>query len=172
MRCYEPGPESPLGSFTLTSHTIDSLRKKCFIPASILERMETMTKQEVADYFDKYLKAEGFTVTIDDDGDLIFKQEGRTYVLIIDEKDPDFLRLAFPNFWTIESEDERKRATHAAMLATAKTKVAKVYLAGDNTWAAIETFAKPEGFAGFIARGLLALRAAANNFAETMRGES
>jgi hypothetical protein len=131
-----------------------------------------MTKQEVAEYFDKYLKDEGFAVTIDGDGDLIFKQEGRTYVLIIDEKDPDFLRLAFPNFWSIESEEERKRATSSAMTATAKTKVAKVYLAGDNTWAAIETFAKPEGFAPFIARGLMALRAAANNFAETMRADA
>jgi hypothetical protein len=130
-----------------------------------------MTKQQVAEYFDSYLKGEGFAVTLDNDGDLVFKQEGRTYILIIDEKDTDFVRLTFPNFWSIESEDERKRATRAAMLATAKTKVAKVYLAGDNTWAAIETFAKPEGFAPFIARGLMALRAAANNFAETMRSE-
>jgi hypothetical protein len=127
------------------------------------------TKAARMDMIANYLKAEGFAVQLDNDGDCVFKQEGRTYILIIDEKDPDFIRLTFPNFWTIETEEERRRATEAAMLATAKTKVAKVYVAGDNTWAAWETFAKPEAFIPFIARALMALRAAASNFAEHMR---
>jgi hypothetical protein len=55
----------------------------------------------------------------------------------VSEKDEEFFRLIFifPAFWSIDSDQERTRAMLAAASATAETKVAKVFLVGDNTYA-------------------------------------
>jgi hypothetical protein len=82
-----------------------------------------------------------------------------------------YVRLVYPNFWTIESADERTRALQAAQNATAKTKSAKVYVVSENVWASIEAFyATPESFRAVLVRSLQALKAGVNAFVEGMRG--
>ncbi len=75
-----------------------------------------------------------------------------------DENDEEFFRLVYPGFWSIESELEREKAQRA-LTATAQTKVAKVFLVCDNTWASIEMFCSPpEVFRTAFHRSLRALR--------------
>lgn len=102
-----------------------------------------MTKQERSEMYRKYLTEEGYAPKIDDDGDVRFKYEGRYYFIAVDENDEEFFQLVFPNFWTIESDAERDKVAKAAIQATAKTKVAKVFPVNDNTWALIEMFCSP-----------------------------
>ncbi|MDZ7337921.1 MAG: hypothetical protein ONB30_05225 [candidate division KSB1 bacterium] len=128
-----------------------------------------MDKQQRAKMYQDFLLEEGYTTTIDDDGDVIFKSEGRTYAILIDDRDEDFFRIVFPNFWPIESKQERLKVEQAALQATAETKVAKVFPVRDNVWASIEMFCSPpDVFKAVFARSMSALRAAVGSFAEKM----
>lgn len=128
-----------------------------------------MDKKERAKLYEDFLLKEGYTPTIDQDGDVIFRAEGRTYAILIDERDEEFFRIVFPNFWPIESKQERLKVEQAALQATAETKVAKVFPVRDNVWASIEMFCSPpEVFKTVFARSMSALRAAVGSFAEKM----
>jgi len=117
-----------------------------------------------------FLAEEGYAPKIDNDGDVLFKFEGGTYFIAVSEKDEVFFRIVFPNFWPIESEQERVRALLAAASATAETKVAKVFLVRDDTYASIEMFCSPpDTFKPVFRRCLNALRASVEHFREKMQ---
>jgi len=130
-----------------------------------------MNKKELAKMYVDYLSKEGFHPELDKDGDVVFKSEGKTYLIIADENDPVYFRLIFPNFWAIESEPERQKVLVAADYATGRTKVAKVYTTqNNNVWASIEVFLrKPEDFKEIFQRSMSALQASVANFVEKMR---
>ena len=95
------------------------------------------------------LSAEGYRPSIDGDGDVKFKREGRTYFIIVSEKDPEFFRLVLANIWEIENDVERSRVLQAADHSNAASKVSKVYIVKDNVWVCVELFvAAPEDFRG------------------------
>ncbi len=128
-----------------------------------------MTKEERAEMYRRHLAEEGFFPKIDGDGDVVFKYEGLLFFIAVDDEDEDFFRIVFPNFWSIDSEEERARVERAALEATAKTKVAKVFPVRDDTWATIEIFCTPpESFRHVFRRSLSALRAGIKNFQEAM----
>ena len=128
-----------------------------------------MTKQERAELYRAFLAEEGYVPRIDGDGDVAFKFEGGSYVIIVDEKDDQFFRLVFPGFWSIESDEERARVEKAALEATAQTKVAKVFPVRDDTWATIELFCTPvEAFKPVFKRSIAALKSAVDTFRRRM----
>ena len=129
-----------------------------------------MTKEERTKMYNDYLQGEGFSPSVDSDGDVMFKQEGRSYLIQIDANDEDFFRIIFPNFWKIENDAERVKVEQAAMIATSNTKVAKVFPVRDNVWAAVELFCSPaDSFKPVFVRSMSALQSAVDKFAETMR---
>ncbi len=132
-----------------------------------------MSKSERVAMYQTYLTAEGYVPKLDDDGDLAFKYEGRLYVVILDDMDDVFVRLVFPNFWPIESAEERGRVVRAAQVATAQTKVAKIFVVEDNVWGSVELFCSPpEVFTNVFRRSMSALQAAVEKFAAKMREDS
>lgn len=134
------------------------------------EKPVTWTVEKMQESHMEFLRTEGYSPRVDEDGDVAFKFEGRTYYLLISEDDPNLMRLAYPNFWSIENEDERLRAQVAALKATKDTKVAKVFLTEKNTWAMVSLFlAEPDDFHPVFSRCLSALRLSVNTFADTMR---
>jgi hypothetical protein len=56
-----------------------------------------MTKDERINMYTAYLKGEGYTPESIKEG-VVFKAEGKTYVIMVDEGDEQFFRLVFPNF--------------------------------------------------------------------------
>jgi len=119
-----------------------------------------------------FLAQEGYQPSIDSEGDVKFKAEGRTYYVIVDEEDETYFRLLFPNFWDIGSTEELTRALLAANHATMRTKVAKVYVHDDgkDTSAAIEMFIDPPGdFKLTFNRSMRALMVSVNTFVEKMK---
>jgi len=123
------------------------------------------------DMYKEYLTKEGYSPT-QEGGLLIFKKEGRTYVITVDDKDMPYFQLVFPNFWSIDSDKERAKAFAAANHATAATKVAKIYVRDDgkNMWGSIEMFFEsPEYFRGVFDRSMAALMAGVANFTEKMK---
>jgi hypothetical protein len=124
----------------------------------------------VADTYLEFLQGEGFRPEVDEAGDISFKCEGRVYYLMVDEDDPAYFRLLFPNFWSIDSEAEHQRAVLAAAEVTAEIKVAKVYVMNADTQAAAEMFlAAPAQLAPVFDRALRALQGAVRRYCEIMQ---
>lgn len=129
-----------------------------------------MGKEERQRLYKSYLEEQGYKPEIDKDGDVMFRREGRVYFIFVSEKDDEYFQLVFPNFWKIESEEERLKVEKAAIAATAGTKVAKVYPVCDNVWATIEMFCRPpEVFKPVFERAMSALNAGVATFVEEMR---
>ena len=129
-----------------------------------------MTKEERVEMYREFLAEEGYVPKIHGDGDVVFKYEGGLFFISTDEDDEELFRLVVPNFWAIESEAEREKAAKAALEATKRTKVAKVYLTKDDTEAVIEMFCSPpEAFKAVFGRSLSALRACVKIFREEMQ---
>ena len=125
------------------------------------------------DLYMEYLTEEGFRPKVDDEGDVIFKSEGKTYVLFGTAGDEQLFRLGALWIWPIESEEERQRALAAAADATCTLKVAKVYPVNDNIWVTVELlFEQPEQFRGVFLRALSLVQAGVTRFTEQMRRHS
>ncbi|MGI6632707.1 MAG: hypothetical protein ACOX5M_06605 [Bacillota bacterium] len=122
-----------------------------------------------ADLYMNYLREEGYAPKLDGDGDVQFKFEGLTYCIFAEEDDREYFRISLPNFWPIESEEERRQVVVACNEATAGVKVGKVYPVGDNVWASLEMLIDPiEDFPKFFRRSLLILSACTMRFRESM----
>lgn len=130
-----------------------------------------MTRDERADMYLEYLAEEGYRPNKDDDGDVVFKAEGLTYYIIVDEQDAQYFRLLHANFWSIDSPEELLQAFEAASFASRQTKVAKVYVREDakNTSATVEMFVEPpDNFRATFSRAMGAMRTCVNNFKDKM----
>jgi len=79
-----------------------------------------------------------------EDDDVIFKYEGKTFLLNCDEEDKSFFRLLLPAFWEIESEEEERRALKAINAVNLRMKVIKVFSIHQNVWASVEMKASAE----------------------------
>lgn len=122
------------------------MRKKLLVLLALLVPFMMVfggdTKVDMQNEYLAFLKAEGFSGKIDGDGDVEFKFEGKFYYFIIDETDPEFFYILFPNFWAIESAEERAQVASAASIASKTTKVAKVYIDGNDTSIGAQVFIK------------------------------
>lgn len=121
-----------------------------------------------------HLKQEGFDVQLTAPNGLAFMFDGYSYLLIVDEEDPGYFEVAFPNLWAIRNEEERLKALSAAEYASKNTKVGKVHLSRDrtNVHAVVQLyFAEPADFKPVFERSLYTVRAAAVAFARKMREE-
>lgn len=128
-----------------------------------------MDKQQRAMSYLLFLQAEGYSARIDEDGDVVYKKEGRTYFVDVDEKDDQFFRICFPNFWKIDSEEERQRVLVACDYSNALSKVAKVFIVRDNVWASIELFfGDEEHFKPVFERCMSALENGVRNYVKKM----
>jgi hypothetical protein len=126
-----------------------------------------MTKAHL--YMD-YLREEGYVPRLDDDGDVVFKYEGGTYILFADEKDPAYFRLAFPNFWEIESEEEERQVLDVINELNGRLKVVKFFIPRDDLWASVEMFIDPiENFRAVFARSISLLSQAVGMFRDKMQ---
>jgi hypothetical protein len=124
----------------------------------------------LADTYREFLEGEGFAAELDEAGDVCFHIDGRPYYLMVDDDDPSYFRLLFPNFWSIDSAAEHHRGMLAAAEVTAEIKVAKVYILGDDTQAAAEMFLASAGdIRPVFDRALRALQGAVRRFCEIMQ---
>ena len=58
----------------------------------------------------EFLEDEGMAPSLDASGAVIFESRGRSYYLIVDDDDPQYFRLLYPNFWSLDGAEERQRA--------------------------------------------------------------
>ncbi|MDH4458191.1 MAG: hypothetical protein QE272_05775 [Nevskia sp.] len=85
------------------------------------------------------LAEEGYRPKIDEDGDIRFSVEGFTHMLDFDERDPAYVRLMLPQFWSIDDADELQRAYIAANEVCLMVKGAKVFVVNEAAvWSTVE----------------------------------
>lgn len=136
--------------------------------------------ESLTEYFQNLLDSEGFNkgkISWDDSAstsDLIFKFEGRSYLLVADADDPDFVRVLFPNFWSLDSDNEFAAALQAISIVNGRCKGVKVYAnsKNDNIIATVEFLidsANPQIKSGMFIRYIRMLNNAAEEFAKVMR---
>jgi hypothetical protein len=131
---------------------------------------QNLSKAELQRLYMDFLTAEGYQPNVDQDGDVKFKREGKTYFIAVSEADPAFFRVVLAGIWPIESEKERAQVLVAADESNAKSKVSKVFTVKDNVWVSIELFvSRPEEFKGVFKRAMSALDNGVRNFAKKMR---
>jgi len=139
------------------------------IPAAIATE-KSETKTYLQQIYMRYLQQEGYSPSIDSDGDVRFKSEGHNFFIEVNDKDPEYVNIVMPNIWSIDDTKEKLQALVAADYTNHKIKAVKLYLHNENTWAAIESFvADPEDFKGIFKRSLSALVGGAMQFARKMR---
>jgi hypothetical protein len=92
------------------------------------------TKAELQEMYVSYLREESCSPSVDSDGDVVFRFDGLHYYIYVAEDDPAYFRIVYPDFWEIESEAERIKASAVIMEVNRTIKIAKVYITlRDNT---------------------------------------
>ena len=131
-----------------------------------------MTALERAELYRAFLAEAGYAPKIDEDGDVLFKCEGMTFFIRVDDDD-EFFRLVCPNFWPINSDEERDRVVHAAAAVNNSIKVAKVYPVRDDTWASVEMYCSPpDAVLPVLLRAMGTLRGIVSEFRKEMHEQS
>ena len=142
--------------------------------------MSRNVAEALTQHFQSMLDKEGYNrgqISWDADAnssDLVFKVEGRGYILIADADDNDFVRLMFPNFWPIESDEEFAAALQAISLVNARCKGAKIHASSknDNIIATVEFLIdaqNPQLKSSLFLRYIRMLNNAADEFSRFMR---
>lgn len=72
----------------------------------------------------EYLREEGFCPKVDEDGDVVFKCEGHTYLYFGNEDDNDFFQLVMPAIYDV-TEDNREMILEACNAINREIKVVK-----------------------------------------------
>jgi hypothetical protein len=133
---------------------------------------QEMTKSQLQKMYTNYLKAEGFSASLDEDGDVVFKYEGGNYYISVDESDLEFFSLYYPNFWELESDSEKAQAKTAALMVTNTTKIAKVFFTRNETQVSINAetlLTAPSDFKQVFKRMLSVIAAARGKFITEMQ---
>ncbi len=120
-----------------------------------------------------FLTEEGFRPSTDDDGDVVFKFEGGTYVVLTAQGDPTYLSVVYPYFWDIEDDDERRRVHEAVAHAHRTVRLGRLTVLDDDVNASVSAYL-PDGqaYRSVFLRSLGALKAAVNAFRDHMHASS
>lgn len=85
-----------------------------------------------------WLSNEGYKYEVDEDGDIRFKYQGRSFFCTSDQRDERYFRIIMPNIYTVENN--RTKVLEAVNTVSRDMKVVKAYLVEDHLWLSIEMF--------------------------------
>lgn len=129
-----------------------------------------MTWIQRAGFYVEHLAQLGFRPELDDDNDIYFRCEGGHYHVLATD-DEQYVQIAYLNFWTIEDDDELRRALLAASVTNQTTKVAKVTVRSDlaDMHIMAEVFlARPTDFVDVFERLVSVIQTARSTFRDEM----
>ncbi len=87
-----------------------------------------MTFYETRDFIRDFLADEGYRPELDKDGDILFKREGWSFFVLLDDNDKEFFRVLLPNIDHMEEGTSEDTVIRAALETARKIKVAKVFI--------------------------------------------
>ena len=109
----------------------------------------------------------------DEDGDIVFLQNRLTFLIVLEEEDPQFVRLLLPAIWRIGDPDEIDGARLAAMEVSKRVKLARVFMLYDDesVWIGADGYVFCDTSLGELLDRLIACSLRARDvFIETMMG--
>jgi hypothetical protein len=133
-----------------------------------------VTWEELRRRYVSMLSDKGLRPTIDSDGDILFRYDGRNY-FITSNCDSGYFEILHAGFWEIEDQDELARAAAAASGATQKVKAAKVWVnsAQNNVSAQVQGFVTATSeVEDFLDRSLRLIKLAIETFRQEMNDRS
>jgi hypothetical protein len=132
---------------------------------------QAMTKSQLQTMYMDYMRQQGYQADIDSDGDILFKAEGRSYYIIVNDTDLEYFEILFPGFWAIESDDEWVKAAAACSYVSRSIKVAKVFLTSNNDTSIIVDvlLINPKDFSTVFPRMMNIINTARTRFVDEMR---
>ncbi|MCE7992238.1 MAG: hypothetical protein HEP71_09670 [Roseivirga sp.] len=100
---------------------------------------ETQIKKKlIQDKYVSFLGNKGYSPEVDDDGDVKFTYNDRTYYITIDMKDENFFRIARLANLKLSNEADITKAKEICHNVTQNVKVAKVYWLKGVIWTSSE----------------------------------
>ena len=117
-----------------------------------------------------YLQGEGLMPNKDEDGDIVFKYQMKTYIIFDTSDDEQYLQIALPGIYDV-TEDNLVEVLAACNSVNRGIKVAKAIITGDNksVWTVYESMLDTTPIYGdIIPRALEILVAAQKSFYEAI----
>ena len=124
--------------------------------------------KERAEAIKEFLTKEGFRPEVEE-GDVKLKYEGDLFWVIQEEKDLEYVRVMYANFWPIESELERLAVHEAACEVTAGTKAVSICVAEDDVSSSVDLLvASTEALLKVLPRALEVCAIGAHRFRDAV----
>jgi hypothetical protein len=128
-----------------------------------------MNREELGSAFKEFLEELNYQPKIDKDGDVNFKLDNKFYYIQVNEKDPTYFKVCYPDFIEINSKTKYQSAVFAANIANRKTKNAKIVVYEDYIVAYSGSFISNfEDYKGIFSRGILVIKTAMRHFLDAM----
>ncbi|MCF5715461.1 YbjN domain-containing protein [Pseudomonas tremae] len=135
-------------------------------------------KNSLSKVYIKALDSLGVKSVVDADGDVVFKSLGSndsTLIAIIEADHKEFLRIAHPRVYKVDSPEVEIKALRACNWANRETKVAKLYVSegGTSVWAAYEVHMPEFDLARVkeqLRIAMVVIEAIVEQFAEAIQG--
>jgi hypothetical protein len=140
--------------------------RRCALPVLALMASaapaQDYARQQLQDMVSKHLSAESIRSEITDNGNVRFRNQGRIFVVHVDERDPLYFRLTMAFAEDDKGGDARRRHLEGCNAASADVKVVKCFLDedGDPTFAAEMFLVVPDDFSLAFDRLLRAMDSA------------
>ncbi|MDR2375351.1 MAG: hypothetical protein LBD96_02820 [Treponema sp.] len=132
---------------------------------------QDMSEQDLQNMYVSYLREEGYSPWVDDDGDVAFERSDLNFYIAVNEGDLEYFQLLFPGIYSIDTPEERQRAADAISVVNRRRKVAKIFMNTNETSVSVvaEVFLRnPGDFRGTFSRMFDNVLLAAQNFLEAM----
>lgn len=125
------------------------------------------SRKQLQDIVSRHLNAESLRPEFTDSGNLRFRNQGRVYVVHVDERDPLYFRLTMAFVADDKGPEARQRHLEGCNAASTDVKVIKCFLDedGDPTFAAEMFLVVPDDFSLAFDRLLRAMDSAYRRYA-------
>ncbi|MDR2194429.1 MAG: YbjN domain-containing protein [Treponema sp.] len=130
-----------------------------------------MEMKELQSMYLDLLKEEGYKGNIDEDGDIAFKYEGKTYWIIIDEEEPEFFALYYGSIWGFQDDGDILKGLRAANAINKNKRLIKMYIdeEEDSIGVDVELFVQePKDFVSYLLRSLCMIQETIYSFSRDM----
>jgi len=124
---------------------------------------------EIQDRYMDFLYENNIAGKIDDDGDVQFKYNDKTFFFRVIENNPLIFDLVLMNVWSIDSESERLEVLRAVNYANREVMHAKTFTYDDKVWVRIEDLmAASDDFESYFEKAMVAIEECLDLFVEAM----
>jgi hypothetical protein len=131
-----------------------------------------MSRSQLQEMYVSHLKSEGYSPSVDSDGDVNFTAQGQKFYINVMDNDPQSFHVVLTNFLDVGSSSSAKlKAYEAASYSTRTTRVARAYMTSSGK-IAVDAFifiTKPEDFKVVLNRMISVILTTKNDCVEKMK---